>query len=471
MNKKILEDVKFNNRSVVKTNEEVLNKDLVAKDNTPNTKSLNSNVVPDTVDYKETPLPNIKKSSKYDFLNKLNKKTSSFPQRISQTPHLPSKVKNINKFLILLFIISIIIGVIYLISTVFFEAKVTIISKNESFDLKSLEIIADKNKSGSVPFEVMIVDDTEIKDVILTTSSEISSKSKGEITLFNEYSTKTQKIISGTYISDEKGKTYKTDKTVSVPGYTKSGTKIIPGKISVGIISFLPGDIYNGSPLSFYINSYKDTKKYTKIYGKILFPLSGGYSGLTYSLDDSEKELYLSNTSGFKDKLIRKLAAQVPPGYILYPDAVNFTYDFNGDSNSKTPNAKLEMKGTLSAVLINEKDLSSIIIDKLLPDITPKEKSEIIQPDLSVLTFKFVSADQVITKDLQNFDFILKGSLPLKWNPDIYTLKNLLVGKNKLDVPNIFKNDPGISSASVKIFPFWSKVLPNTFENINILLK
>ena len=466
MSKKILEDVKFNNnKDLKKPIEKVLLNEVTLED-----KNYNSNTLKSESELKIKPAEvNIKNSSKYDFLNKLNKKTSPFPQRMTQNPRMPRRYKSISNFLIFLLFISVTIGIFYLVSTVFFKAKITIIPKNSSFELKSLKFTADKSRN--IPFEVMIVDDNEVKDAILTASTETSTKAKGEITLYNEYSTKYQKIASGSFISDDKGKTYKIDKSVSIPGYTKDGATIIPGEIKVGITAFLSGDIYNGSPDSFSINSYKGTKKYTKIYGHIITPLSGGSSGLVYSLDDKEKELYQSNTSGFRDRLMRKLAAQVPVGYILYPEAVNFTYEFNGDSNSKTPNAKIEMKGTLTAILLKEKELSSAIIDKLLPDITAKEKSEIKEPDLSMLSFKFSNNDQVITKDIESVDYELNGNLSLDWNPDIITLKNLILGKNKNDIPNIFKKDPGISSASVKIFPFWSKTIPDNSKNINIILK
>ena len=465
MNKKILEDVKFNNKDLQRPKEKVLFNEVIHEE-----KNSNLNILKPESEIKVKPEEiNIKNSSKYDFLNKLNKKTSSFPQRMTQNPRMPRKYKSISSFLVFLLIISIFIGLFYLASTVFFNAKVTIVPKSESLELKSLKFTADKNKN--IPFEVMIVDDSEVKDAILTASAETSAKAKGEITLYNEYSTKAQKIASGSFISDDKGKTYKTDKSVSIPGYTKDGETIVPGEINVGITAFLPGDIYNGSPDSFSVNSYKGTKKYTKIYGHIVTPLSGGSSGLVYSLDDKEKELYQSNTSGFRDKLMRKLAAQVPAGYILYPEAVNFNYEFNGDSNSKTPNAKIEMKGTLTAILLKEKELSYAIIDKLLPDITAKEKSEINEPDLSLLSFKFSNSDQVITKDMESVDYEFNGNLPLNWNPDIITLKNSITGKNKNDVPSIFKQDPGISSASVKIFPFWSKTIPDNNKNINIILK
>lgn len=407
--------------------------------------------------------------SKYEFLKK-KKVMSSSTQRIPQTPKMPGSKRPFSKTILFFFIISILVGAYYLLSNVYLKADIVITPKNKTFEIKSENFTA--SKKNNVPFEVMIVGDSVYKDVILTSTVNAADKAKGEITLYNGYSSKVEKIPAGSFISDEKGKTYKTDTTVSIPGYKQDKLKvIIPGQINVGLTAFLAGEIYNGSPTSFSINSFKGTAKYTKIYGHLKTPLTGGLAGLVYVMDDQEKTDILSNSALFKGELLRKLNASVPAGYILYPDAVNYSYDFADKIVSKTPNLKLEIKANLSAFLVKESDFSSVIISKLLPDITKEERSEIINPDLSLLSFNFTNKDQVITKETESFDFELTGNVVMNWKPEIGKLKDRVVGKSKDEVLSIFKDDPGISKASVTIIPFWSKKLPDNVQNINITLK
>lgn len=452
MNRKILEDIKLNNKILKTPKEDVVYKDVHIS--TP--VSLPSYSIKDD-------------STKYDFLKKKNKVPTS-TKRIPDTPKMPSNSKRFNKTILFIFILSLFIGTFYLLETTFFKAKVTVIAKNKIFEINKEKFTA--SKEGGIPFEVMIVEDSYERDVVLTSSKEVNDKAKGEITLYNEYSQTAQKVLTGTFISDEGGKSYKIDKTISIPAYTIDKTKkIIPGQATVAITSFLAGETYNGSPLSFYINSFKGTDKYKKIYGKIKTPLTGGMVGLVYTLDDKEKEVILSNVSSFKDRLLRKLNALVPEGYLLYPDAVNFSYLLGENIISKTPNTKIAINGTISAFLVNKSDLTSSIINRMLPDISLAEKSEIIEPDLSLLSFNFINKEQVINKEIGIFDFNLNGNLTLNWAPDINKLKGLLVSKNKTEVPAIFKQDPGITSASVSIIPFWSKKLPSEEGKISIILK
>lgn len=407
--------------------------------------------------------------SKLNFLKKKEKEEVSSNHRISPTPKIISSRKSFNKGILGLFIVAIMVGIFYLLSTVFLKVNVTIIHKNKPFDLSHQGFIA--SKDNSIPFELMIIGDSENKNITLTSTIEASEKAKGKITLYNENSDKPEKIIAGTFISDENGKTYKTDTTVSIPGYTKDQSKVIAGQISVGITAFLVGEAYNGTPESFYINSFKNTTKYKKIYGKVETPLSGGIAGHVYVLNDQEKTSTLSDLSSFKDKLLRKLNAQVPSGYILYPDAVSFSYDPLDSITSKTPNTTVTINGTVSAFILKESILTDFIISKLLPDISSKEKMEILKPDLSKLSFNFATIGQTIDKNINNFNFELTGNLSLDWKPDTENLKASLVGKNKNEVDSILKSDPGISVAHVTIIPFWSSKLPLDSKNIKITVR
>lgn len=395
-------------------------------------------------------------------------------QRLERTPQIKRKPKIVHKFTVFVFVLAVIAGGIYWGGNIFQKADVTVTSKHKAITYNNKQFVASKDSSSdAVNFEIMITPDKDTRNIILTQTKEVSIKSTGSITLYNEFSMNPVQLTAGTFISDDNGKAYKIDKTISIPGYKlDTKKKIIAGKIISNITAFLPGEAYNGSPTDFHITSYKGTAKYDKIYGKLNNPLVGGASGLVYVLDDASKKKIDSLAQiAFKESLIRQVDALVPNGYILYPGATVFSYKVDDNFISKTPQAVIPIEGSLSVVLLKEKNLMDNIIKNSLPGITGSELNEIAISDLSKLTFSFTDKNQLITKEINSISFSLSGNVDAVWHPDENVLKTKLLGVKNDNVLSIFRKDPGIASALVKIFPPWQKYIPDDISKVNIIMK
>ena len=404
-----------------------------------------------------------------EYIESRKKKESRF----RSTPQVRRKPRPVHKTTIIVFVVCLILGGAYWSGNVFQKANVTITSKHQLLNYTNKVFTAGKNTNNNVDFEIMITPIKKKIDIVLTEPKEVSIKASGSINLYNEFSTKSEKLSLGTFVSDNGGKAYKTSRTVTRPGHKlDKNKKIIPGQVSVGITAFLAGETYNGSPESFHINSFKGTSKYNKIYGKLKTPITGGVVGLVYTPDDTSKKSIdnIANTS-FKEELINKVKTLIPEGYILYPDAVTFSYSTGDTTLSKTPESNVEIDGTLSVVLLNKKSLIDNIISMSLPAIKADEAKEITIPDLNKLSFAFTNKDQIISKDISSIPFSLNGIADVVWNPDVNIIKTKLIGIPKSDVLSVFRQDPGISSAMVKIFPPWQKNIPTDETKINIKIE
>jgi len=406
-------------------------------------------------------------------VNEFLQKKNNGGQKLQKSLRVKSESKIISKKILIIFILFSILGGIYWGGNFFQKANVDITSKHQFITYKNKQFTAIKDEaSNNINFEIMITSNKKSVNLILTEPKEVSIKAEGSITLYNEFSTKAEKLSVGTFVSDENGKTYKINNTVSIPGYKTVDKKVVPGQINVNITSFLVGDVYNGSPTDFKINTFKGTTKYNKIYGKLKSPLVGGASGLVYTLDDkSIKNIEnIANTS-LKEDLLTQVKTLVPSDYVIYPGSVIFSYDISENILSKTPEANIEINGTLAVVLLKEKSLRDQIIKVSLLNIKDGELKEIKILNLDKLVFNFVDKNQVITKNMDSVLFTLSGDLDAVWIPDIEILKNKLIGVHKDDVLSILRQDPGIAQALVKIFPPWQKNIPNNPLNIDIKLK
>ncbi len=416
-----------------------------------------------------------------DFLNRIEEEVKpskhilrrETEDKIYSTPRAKKSNLYIRRPVKLLLLISILIGGVFYISNLFEKTTITIKQKTTELILNKEQFNAFNTKDSPINFELMIVPESETKEITLTEKEDVSIKARGEVTFYNEYTTKPQKLLIHTFISDNAGKAYQTDNAITIPGYKlDQAKKIIPGQASVGITSFLAGDNYNGEPNDFSINSFKGTAKAKKIYAKLKSPLKGGAQGIVYR--PSPEDMGVLNAyslSTFKSNLLKKVTAQVPPGYILYSEAMNVSSKVEENIISKTPNYKAKISGLVSSIIINKDDLSNALVKKLLPNLSPVELAQVKIGDISNLTFNFSNTNQVISKDLKSVSFNLSGRINPIWSHDIEALKKSYAGVSKNDIQSIFKSDPGISSASVKIFPPWNKYLPTDSSKINIILE
>jgi hypothetical protein len=484
MIRKIIEDIRPNKRKIIPSMEEII---LPVKEIVPNEvnkekfeeiKAPTKVGVPTEVGekkiYSRIEVPTeVKREKKEGVIEKYFKRKALERQRLQRTPQVKIETPVLHRTTFIILVLTILFGGIYWSGIIFQKADITITSKHQliSYNNKQFNALPDSN-SDTINFEIMITSDKKLKNMTLTDSKNVSTKAEGSITLYNEFSTKSQKIVAGTFLSDNNGKAYKTNKVVTIPGYkTDKNKKIIPGQISADITAFLPGDAYNGTPSDFHVNSFKNTTKYLKIYGKLKTPLTGGAVGLIYTLNDSDKNMIniLAQTT-LKDDFLGQVKSLVPPGYILYPNALSYSYKIEDNISSKTPNTDVEIDETLSVVLLKEKSLVDNIIKISLPSIKSDEVKEIKISDLNNLVFNFTNKDQLITKDMTTLYFSFSGDINAIWSPDVELLKTKLIGINKNDVPSVFRQDPGIASALLKIFPPWQKYIPDDISKINVIL-
>ncbi len=411
-----------------------------------------------------------KNKRKYFLFNK----TAKPKQRIQRTPQLKGGKKFLSRSMFVVIGVLVFLGGIYWFGILLSKVDIILTPKEQVIKFNNKNFIASKDKENKgTEFEIMIISDKKFKNITLTEPKEVSINARGSIYLYNELSTTPQKILKGTFLADEDGKTYQTETEVIIPGYQiNEDKKIIPGKVEVLINSFLPGESYNGSPSDFYITSFKGTNKYNLIYGKLKDELVGGAVGLYYVLDDTDK-IKVENIAqtSLKDDLLNQVEILLPSGYVLYPNATSFTYSNSDNLVSKTPEAQIEIEGFLTVVLLKKESLFNYIIKSSLSDISKDEVSEIRMINLENLSFDFVDKNQIITKDINSIPFNLTGDLHLIWEPSLEVLKTKLLGIHKSEVLSVLRQDKGIDSATIKVFPPWQKYLPDKLSKINIIIK
>ncbi|MFA7191830.1 MAG: hypothetical protein WC089_00825 [Candidatus Paceibacterota bacterium] len=387
---------------------------------------------------------------------------------IPRTPQLKKK-KLLSRAILILLILAIAVSLVYISYSFFQKATISVNTKKQDFSFKEELFTSYKQDEKKPHFEIMILNDVYSRKMSFSDPKDVSIKAKGIVFIKNEYSVKPQKVPVNTKIIDDYGKVYTTDSTITVPGFTKSKDKITPGSIAVKVTAISPGEEYNTSSKNFLLPSLEKTDKYTKIYGVSSNPISGGALGKLYSLGPVELgTLNAEANTIFKEQIMRKLAAQIPPGYVYYPGGTNFSYSLDEDSRSKESIGDVEILGTVNAVIFKKDDLEDVFIRKAGPTIPLVEYDEIHVADMSKFTLKLADKNKLISKDLNELTFVITGSSTLQWSPDLEDLKRSVLGIAKSDLNNTTRIDPGILNATVDfLLPFQNKI-PNKPNMVDI---
>ncbi|OGI60141.1 hypothetical protein A2641_03600 [Candidatus Nomurabacteria bacterium RIFCSPHIGHO2_01_FULL_37_25] len=375
-----------------------------------------------------------------------------------------------------------IIFFLFSLSYLFLSAVVTVNPKIQEITLnESLSATKDSNKDGL--FFNLLVDNVsgeEKRDIQANEQKDVSNKAVGTAVIFNFFSSSPQRLSIDTRLEGSNGKIYKTQKQLIVPGM-KNDT---PGSIEVDIYGAEAGEEYNSGPLDFSIFGFKGSPKYSKfkVRTKTGTKITGGFIGKVNVISDTDKAAILTElNSSLKTKLLAKATNQIPPGFILFKDAIFLNTEepiisLTPDQNN---NFTITLKGTLFGFLLNEQKLTQKIAQD---NIDKYDGSDVYISNIRNLTFSIstVHAQEwqtnlsdkknIPVENLQKIDFNLSGVAKIVWKLDENQLINDFLGKSKKDFNQILSEYDNIDSANLKISPFWKTSLPDKIKNIKIII-
>jgi hypothetical protein len=310
----------------------------------------------------------------------------------------------------------------------------------------------DSNTSDILNYKVVTVNFNEYKTVPATDGPLIQTKAKGTVTLYNNYSSTTQKILAGTRISSSNGLIYKTTWTVVIPAKKLVKGKMTPGFIDVGVIADQAGSEYNIKVADykddFKIVAYKGTAKYTGFYGKIKKDIIGGFSG---------KKKIISA------KLLKNASLAVLDDLVFFDNAYTIEYEKLPPADATDGVTSIGMKGTLYAIIFNSKSLVEFIAKK---QITENKLSTYTIEGLDTLKFDIVNTKEFSVKNGTPLSFSLNGSIRIVGTFSEKELKTKLLGIKLDQMSPIIKQYPSIKNVSVLLTPFWMRSFPNSAEKI-----
>lgn len=354
-------------------------------------------------------------------------------------------------------------------------AKITVSPRIEPINI-SVDFILNKNISSAeisskqIPATVITGETEKSREFNATGSKKIESRATGIITVYNEWSSSPQNLVSGTRFLSSSGKLFKTNKAIAVPGFTREDGKDIPGSIEVPVAAWGLGPDYNIPADNFSLPGLSGSSKYEKIYAKSFAPTTGGASGLTTVVENSDlqkaKEFLESE---IKQEISAQLLEKKPADLVLLDKTMSFIdEDFSASAKVDQPANKFEASLKMAGVafLFNPKDVQSIISDiiKNGGNTAGEEKSLVIlNPKIDYGDVSVLGPDKI--------------KIGLRYQANSYKsvderdLKSALSGKTAEQINSYLKSKSSeLSKIEASFWPFWVKRVPLIDKNISIML-
>lgn len=356
----------------------------------------------------------------------------------------------------------------FAVLSIFNGATLSYLPKSATVSFDNDIYTAEKSGEGVLLYSVIKISSDKGTEVSASGEEEVSRKASGQIIVFNNASTQSQKLRATTRFETPDGKVYQVKDAIVVPGKKVIGGVEEPGMLEVTVYAQDPGEEFNIGLTDFTLPGLRGTSLFTTIYARSKTEMSGGFVGVEKVVSDSDRTQAKTDLeASLREELISEARAQAPEGFVLLPNLSLITFeDLPQTSSSKKDTVTVNIRGNLNGVMFKEADLSTHLT---LRKTTLAPNDTVVIKDLETLNFSFsdTSPADILLSDKINFS--VSGTGTAVWIIDETALRADLVGKHKKDIPSILSNYPNVESVTATISPFWKRAFPS--DGSRIMLK
>ena len=348
--------------------------------------------------------------------------------------------------------------------------------KTESIDSS---IVGDKSineidfDKGIIPAKEISVEASVSENFNASGNKSLSNqKARGEIIIYNEYSTSPQPLVATTRFLSSDGKLFRLVDGVTIPGMESDGGIMKPGTIKAEVIADEAGESFNIGPNKFNIPGFQDSgsEKYAKFYAKSEGTMKGGGSGnqtanfITDNDIASAKEKVIAKLNG---EIKNKLQAAAGEGVVILEDAIlkdEPVYKLSNSSGDVADSFQITIDTKAKAIVVLKKDLDAII-SKMIA----KARNGVADIDSDSIKLDFGKAN--VNFDAGTIDIKFHAVGDILPNLDLEAIKKEILGKNSTELSAYLSTFSDIKEVNVEYQPtFMNSRIPSLGSRVEITL-
>jgi len=352
------------------------------------------------------------------------------------------------------------------VSSIFSGASVTVFPRQMNVSTPTTLQAALNAPAGSLGYQLMSVSQTSKRTVAASGQKQVSTTAQGTLTIFNTYSTATQKLIANTRFAAPDGKIYRIHAAVTVPGATKNADgSLKAGSIQTTAYADAAGADYNRGQTQFTIPGFQSDPRYTKFYATT-DGISGGMVGIQPSVAPADAQNAQSQMQQeLAQGLPTALTPQVPQGFTAVGGTLSIVYGTPSTADAGGGNATITEAATATEAIINTSDLASAVAAAQVQGYAGEAVNFV---DTSHLSLAMATSTQYSAQTTL-LNVTLSGTAALLWQFDPSKIQMALAGKNKSDFESIIRTfAPAVAKATASVKPFWKTTFPTNSTQIQV---
>jgi hypothetical protein len=348
-------------------------------------------------------------------------------------------------------------------------AEVTVFPRHREPNVNATFEAVRTPQPEELAFEIMILEAEGERQVTASGEEMVSTQAEGTIFIYNEQQKEPIRLVTNTRFEAPGGLIYKIKDPAIVPGYTTDASgKKVPGVTTAEVYADAVGEQFNLGPSRFTIPGFKGEPEYTTIYAESTSAFTGGFNGKKFKIDPAELEVaQQALRTELRNSLLGRIAAEKPAGFVLFNEAVTFTYESLPSVAYGDNLATIKEKVLLRIPLFKEDEFAKFLAAATIPGY---EGHPVRIADYNVFTFAYTNAT-TSSSDISNemrISFNLTGKPQIIWTFDAEKLKADLVNANKTALTTVLGGYPAIEKANAVIRPFWKTKFPTKIDEIEV---
>ncbi len=308
--------------------------------------------------------------------------------------------------------------------------------------------------------ETAVIEDSAT--VPATGVEKTSDRATGAITVFNEYSSASVRLIKNTRFQTPSGLIFRIPASVDVPG--KKGST--PGQISVTVIADQPGPEYNVGPINkLTLPGLKTSPDmYSGVYAQSSTAFSGGFVGDKPAVSREALDGARSSIRGrLQEKIRAAVAAYNTDDAFAFPGLVHVVYESLPTTPDSGGSARVQEKAIVTIPVFPASRFSQSIAGAVSADAAGS--IVMLKPD-PAFNVVLVGESEMLGK--HTVKFTISGSAVLVWHVDGAALAQALAGREQAAFETIIGGFSGVEKAEANVAPFWKNEFPKDPSDITV---